>query len=125
MPAPEVPPALGWTVLGLVFLDELLLVAAVWVAGAEAGGWVAGLGAALVVLAAWWTLASPKAPYGGPVARPLTKTVVVAAACGGLWWAGHPGWATALLVFSVVLNGLAQLPSVAALTRPQTGQDAR
>jgi hypothetical protein len=125
VPAPELPPALGWTVLGLVFLDELLLVAAVWVAAAEAGGWVAGLGGAVLVLAAWWTCASPKAPYGGPVARPLTKALVVTAACGGLWWAGHGGVAAALLVFSVVVNGLAQLPSVAALTRPQAGQDAR
>jgi hypothetical protein len=29
-----------------------------------------------------------------------------------LWVAGHHSWAIALLVFSVVINGLAQLPVV-------------
>ena len=64
------PPALGWTVLALVFLDEVLLVVASWVAAAEWGGSLAGAGAAVAVVAAWWTFASPKAPYGGRVTRP-------------------------------------------------------
>ena len=110
------PPTLGWTVLGLVFLDELLLVAAVWVGAVQAWGWAAGPLAGLAVVAAWWILASPRAPYGGPVARPVTKVVVVAVACAALWSAEHHAAAVALLVFSVVINGLALLPSVSALT---------
>jgi hypothetical protein len=41
--------------------------------------------------------------------------VVFGAASAGLWWAGHEGLAVALLVFSVVVNALAQLPAVRAL----------
>jgi hypothetical protein len=41
--------ALGWTILSLVFLDELL------------------------AMAVWWAFGSPKAPYGGPVRRPVVK----------------------------------------------------
>ena len=108
-------PALGWTVLALVFLDEVLLVAAAWVAAAAWGGWPVGALAAVGVVALWWTFASPKAPYGGPLTRPVTKVLVVLAACGGLWAAGHEGAALGLLAFSVVINGLAQIPSVARL----------
>ena len=108
-------PALGWTVLALVFLDEVLLVAAAWVAAAAWGGWPVGALAAVGVVALWWTFASPKAPYGGSLTRPATKVLVVLAACGGLWWAGHEYAAVALFAFSVVINGLAQIPSVARL----------
>ena len=111
----DVPPALGWTVLALVFLDELLLVAAVWFAAAQAAGWVAGVVAGLAVVAVWWSFASPKAPWGGGGVRPVVKVLVVAAACGGLWATGHVVTAAALLVFSVVVNALAMLPSVARL----------
>ena len=112
-------PALGWTVLALVFLDEVLLVAAAWVAAAERAGWAAGALAAVAVVAAWWAFASPNAPYGGRVTRPVTKVLVVLAACGGLWWTGHEHAAVALLAFSVVVNGLDQLPSVARLPGAQ------
>jgi hypothetical protein len=37
-----------------------------------------------------------------------------------LWDVGHPGWALALLVFSVVVNGLAMIPAVAALAQSPT-----
>ena len=36
----RVPPGLGWFVLALVFLDELLVMAALAVWGADAGGWL-------------------------------------------------------------------------------------
>ncbi len=104
--------------LALVFLDELLLVAGVWVTAAEWGGWVVGVLAAAVVVALWATLASPKAPFGTPVTRPATKVLVVASACGGLWWADHAAWALALLVFSIAINALAMVPSIARLPQP-------
>ena len=53
---------------------------------------------------------------GGPAAG---QVVVFGAACAGLWWAGHAAWAGALLVFSVLINALAQLPSVRALVADQ------
>ena len=109
------PPALGWTVLALVFLDEVLLVVAAWVAAAEWGGALAGAAAAFAVVGAWWAFASPKAPLGNVVTRPVTKVAVVLAACGGLWASGHERAALVLLVFSVVVNALALLPSVARL----------
>ena len=108
-------PALGWTVLALVFLDEVLAVWALGDAGAHTGGWLAAALAAAVALGLWWTFASPKAPLGGPVTRPVVKVLVFGSASAGLWWAGHEALAVALLVFSVVVNGLATLPSVAAL----------
>ena len=51
----------------------------------------------------------------GPVVRPVVKVLVFGLAPLGLWVAGHHGWAVALLAFSVVVNGLAQLPAVRAL----------
>ena len=72
------------------------------------------------MVALWWTFASPKAPRGGPVARPLVKVLVFGSATVGLWLAGHPGWAAAFLVFSVVVNGLAQLRFVRELVPAPT-----
>lgn len=115
------PPAIGWAVLALVFLDEILLVAGAWVAAAAAGGSLAGAAASIAVVAAWWVFASPHAPRGGPVTRPVTKVLVVAGACGGLWAAGHERVALVLLAFSVVINLVALLPSVSGLP----GQVAR
>ena len=107
--------ALGWLVLTLVFVDEVLAVVAVGVAGSDRAGLAGAVLAPLVAVAVWWTFASPKAPRGGPVARPVAKVLVFGTACAGLWLAGHPGWAVALLVFSVVVNGLAMLPAIQRL----------
>ena len=111
---PEVPPALGWTILGLVFLDEVLLVAGAWVAAAT-WAWLAGPVAGLAVILIWFTFASPKARYGGRVVRPVTKVLVVLAVCGALALADKVLAAFALLAFSVFINALAQVPSVARL----------
>src|SRR6476620_7901363 len=109
----------GWFVLALVFVDELLAMAAFGVWGWQASPrWLLVWLLPLLAMAAWFLLASPKARYGGPVARPVTKVVVFGLASLALWSAGRPGWALALLVFSVVVNGLAQLPGVRALTAP-------
>jgi hypothetical protein len=105
----------GWLVLALVFVDEVLAAVAAGVAGHAAAGVLGAVLAPIAVVVLWWAFASPKAPLGGPVARPLVKVVVFGAACAGLWWAGHEGLAVALLVFSVVVNALAQLPAVRAL----------
>ena len=112
--------ALGWFVLALVFVDEVLAVAAAAVWGARAGGALLAVAAALVVVAVWWTFASPKAPYGGVVVRPVVKTLVFGLVSLGLWQAGHPGWALSLLVFSVLVNALASLPLVRRLVPEPT-----
>ncbi|SDP56994.1 Protein of unknown function [Pedococcus dokdonensis] len=109
--------AFGWLVLALVFLDELLAAAAAAVWGNHAGGVLLAVAMVVVVIAVWWVFASPKAPKGGPVVRPVTKVLVFGLASVGLWVAGHHGWALAFLVFSVVVNGLAQLPAIQALVR--------
>ena len=111
--------ALGWVVLTLVFLDEVLAAVAAGVWGSYAGGWVLAVLAPVLVVAVWWAFASPRARWGGPVVRPVVKVLVFGLASLGLWVAGHHGWAVALLVFSVVVNGLAQLPSIRALVDQQ------
>jgi hypothetical protein len=107
---------LAWSVLGLVFLDELLACAAAGVAGAATPApWLFVWLLPLLVVTVWFLFASPKARYGGPVVRPVVKVLVFGLASLGLWLAGHEGWAIALLVFSVVVNGLAQLRVVRAV----------
>jgi hypothetical protein len=108
--------ALAWLVLALVFLDELLACAAAAVVGrAMPAPWLFVWLLPVAVVAAWWALASPKAPYGGPVVRPVVKVLVFGLASLGLWLAGHQAAAVALLVFSIVVNGVAQLRFVRAV----------
>jgi hypothetical protein len=105
----------AWTVLALVFVDEVLAMAALGVWGFHAGGvWLAVL-APVFGITLWWAFASPKAPYGGTLARPVVKVLVFGAATWGLWVAGHPGAAIALLVFSIAVNAAAELPVVRAV----------
>jgi len=108
---------LGWSVLFLVFVDELLAVAAAAVWGNHvANAWLAIAMAGLTMLV-WFLFASPKARFGGPVVRPVTKVLVFTLASAGLWASGHHALAIALFAFSTVINGLAQLPSVKVLVR--------
>ena len=104
---------LGGLILALVFVDELLLAWAAGDLGWHAGGWVFALCSAAFLIIVWWTFASPKAPYGGPVVRPVVKVVLFVGASIGLWLVGHHVAAVALAVFSLVINALAQ-------TRPAT-----
>lgn len=107
---------LGWSVLALVFVDELLAVAAFGVWGAHHDPrWLLVWALPAAAMAVWFLLASPKAPYGRGLVRPLTKALVFGLASVALWDAGHHGWAIALVVFSVVVNALAELPGVRAL----------
>ncbi len=105
----------GWLVLALVFVDEVLAAAAAGVWGGHVAGVLGAIVGPVVVVAVWWSFASPKARYGGPVVRPVVKVLVFGLASLGLWAAGQHGWAIALLVFSVVINGLAQLPGIRAM----------
>jgi len=107
--------ALGWTVLALVFLDELLVMVAAGVWGSSAGGLVLAVVMPVLVVLVWFLFASPKARFGGPVVRPVVKVLVFGLASLGLWAAGHHSLAVALLVFSVVVNAVDQLPEIRAL----------
>jgi uncharacterized protein DUF2568 len=105
--------AFGWCVLALVFVDELAAMAAFGVWGWQATPhlllvWLLPL----LAMTVWSFFASPKARYGGPVARPVAKLLVLGLATLALWDAGHPVWALGLLVFSVVVNGLAMVPAI-------------
>ncbi|GAA3662676.1 hypothetical protein GCM10022237_23170 [Nocardioides ginsengisoli] len=106
----------GWSVLALVFVDEILAMIAFGVWGWDHDPrWLLVWLLPLVGVVVWAFFASPRAMYGGRVVRPVVKVVVFAVACLALWAAGHHGLAVALLVFSVVVNGLAQLPSIRVL----------
>ena len=107
---------LGWLVLTLVFVDELLAVAAFGVWGWQQDPrWLLVWLLPLLAMAAWFLFASPKARFGSPLVRPVVKVLVLGLASLGLWAAGHHALAVGLLVFSVVVNGLAALPAVRAL----------
>ena len=108
--------SLAMVILGFVFLDELAVMAAfgVWGGTRPTGALVLAVVLPVLAMTVWFLFASPKARYGGPVVRPVVKAVVFGLASLALWDADRPGWALALLVFSVVVNGLAQLPFVQA-----------
>jgi hypothetical protein len=106
----------AWIVLAAVFADELAAMAAFGVWGWQAEPrWLLVWLLPLLAMCTWWAIASPKAPYGGPVIRPVAKVLVFGLATLALWDANHPLWALALLIFSVVVNGLALLPRVQAV----------
>jgi uncharacterized protein DUF2568 len=105
----------GWTILFFVFIDELLAIAAAAVWGNHAGNAWLAIAMGLLTVLVWFLFASPKARYGGAVVRPVTKVLVFSLATAGLWASGHHGLAVWFFVFSVVVNGLAQLPSVRVL----------
>ena len=108
---------LGWAVLFLVFVDELLAVAAAAVWGNHTGNAGLGVVMGLATVVVWFFFASPKARFGGPVVRPVTKVLVFSLASIGLWASGHHALAVAMFVFSLVINALAQLPSVKVLVQ--------
>lgn len=115
--------SVGWLVLLLVFVDELLCLVAFGMWGwqqdpASLWVWLLPLAGAL----AWFTFASPKARLGGAVVRPLVKLVVFGLATAALWDLGHATGAVAFLVFSIAVNALATIPSIAALADESTGR---
>lgn len=108
---------LGWSVLFLVFVDEVLAIAAAVDWGTHQGGGWLGVGAGLLTVLVWYVFASPRARLGGRYVRPATKVLVFSLATAGLWASGHHALALAFLAFSVVVNALTQLSSVQALIR--------
>jgi hypothetical protein len=110
---------LAWGVLSLVFLDELAAMAAFGVWGWEVGTprWLLVVLLPMLAMAAWWLFASPKARFGSGGRRVVVKVLVFGLASLALWDAGHHGWAVVLLVFSVVVNGVALLPGVSQVAR--------
>jgi hypothetical protein len=112
----------GWTVLALVFLDELLAMAGLGVYGwSTSVPWLLVWLLPLLAMLSWFLFASPKARFGSGVVRPVVKVLVFGLASWGLWAAGHHSLAVALLAFSVVVNGLAQLPAIRALAAESGG----
>ena len=106
---------LAWAflVLTLVFVSEVLALVAFGVWGWNHSPrwllvWLLPLAGAVV----WGTFASPKAPRGGPRARPIVKILVFAAAFLAIRDVGDYSWALAFLVFVAVVNGLAATPTV-------------
>lgn len=106
---------LGWTVLALVFLDELLMLPALVVWGVHASGIAIAIAAPVAWVVVWFLFAAPRARLGGRVTTPVVKVVALGLPCLALWAAGHPSLAVALLVFSAAVNGLATLPQIRAL----------
>ncbi|RNL63192.1 DUF2568 domain-containing protein [Nocardioides marmoriginsengisoli] len=105
----------GWSVLFLVFVDELLAISAAATWGEYQGGTPLAIAAALAVVVVWYLFASPKARYGGRWVRPVVKVLVFTLASVGLWVSGHETLAIAYFAFSVLINALAQLPSIKVL----------
>jgi hypothetical protein len=111
--------AFAWGVLALVFVDELLAMAAFGVWGWQVGTprWLLVIVLPLLAMIVWGLFASPKARLGGGLRRPVAKVVVFGLACLALWDAGHHGWAIALLALSVAVNASAQAPRIAEVGR--------
>ncbi len=106
----------GWSVLALVFLDELLAMAGLGAYGwSTSARWLLVWLLPLLGMLAWFFFASPKARFGSPVVRPVVKVLVFGLSSLGLWAAGHHALAVTLLVFSVLVNSLAQVPAIRQL----------
>lgn len=105
-------------VLALLFVVEILAVAAAAVWGAWRGGLPLALAVATLVVVAWGLFASPKARYGGHGARPVAKVLVFAGATAGLWVAGHHAWAVGFAVLTVLVHAAAR----PVLAEPRPGR---
>lgn len=104
---------LAWSVLFLVFVDEVLALAALgWWGWHQEPRWLWAWVLPLVAAQAWFWFASPKAPYGNWLGRPVVKVLVFGSATLALWDLDHGYLAGAFLVFSAAVNALALLPVV-------------
>lgn len=119
----------AWAVLALLLVVELLAVVGLGVGGWGLGPtpllrWLLAALLPLVGVLAWWAFAAPRARWGGPVRRPVTKVLVLGGACAVLALAGHRAWALALLALVLGVHALAALPAVRTL-REQDGHGGR
>jgi Protein of unknown function (DUF2568) len=106
---------LAWAflVLALVFASEVLALIAFGMWGWDhSPRWLLVWLLPLLGAVVWGTFASPKATYGGPLARPIVKVLVFVAAFLALLDVSGTGWALAFLAFAAVINGLAAFPVV-------------
>lgn len=111
----------GWLVLGLVFLGEALTISSFADWGWHNGGdwkWLLAVGLAVVTMIGWWMFASPQARLGEGWLRDLLKVGMILVATAALWHSGHETGAIVFLVLNMVVNGLAQIPSIKVLARP-------
>ena len=106
--------ALAVTVLMLVFVDEVLAMAALGVGGHHLAGWPLAIVLPIVGCVIWGLFASPRAPYGGQGARAPVKVLVFCCATVALFVAGHPVLGVLFLLLTVVVNGLAHWPALRA-----------
>lgn len=106
----------GWTVLVLVFVSEVLALGGLFVWGLQLDpSWLWSLTLGGAGLVAWNFFASPKAQLGHRIGRPVVKVLVFGLGSYGYWYADLHALAIVVLVFSVVVNALALLPSVSSL----------
>ena len=105
----------GWSVLFFVFVDELLVIAAAVTWGDHQGDVLLAVAMGVATVVGWALFASPKARFGGRITRPLGKAIMFTLATAGLWVSDHHPQAIAFAIFTVVINALAQLPSIKAL----------
>lgn len=103
--------ALRGITLGVRFLCELGMLAALAFWGAQVGD---GIGGAALALAApiaaagvWWAFVAPKARWPAPIGvRVAIEFVLFGAACVALWSAGQPALAIVLAVLAAVTSVL-------------------
>jgi Protein of unknown function (DUF2568) len=107
---------LGWCVLALVLVDEVIALIAFALWGYEQDPWWVWVWLLPVAgMQAWFWFASPRARFGQPVLRPLVKLLVFGLATLAVWDLGYPTAAMGFLVFSFAVNALAQTPFAASL----------
>lgn len=107
---------IGWCVLALVFVDEVVALVAFALWGYQQDPWWLWTWLLpLLGMLLWFWFASPKARFGTQLLRPLVKVLVFGLATLALWDLGHPTEAIGFLVFSIAVNALAQIPTIASL----------
>ena len=73
--------AFAWTVLTLVFADEVLALAAAAAWGLRTGGIPLAVAAPAAWAGAWFLFAAPQARFGGRITTPAVKVAAFGLAC--------------------------------------------
>lgn len=103
--------ALRGITLGVRFLCELGMLAALAFWGAQVGDGIGGaalaLAAPIAAAAIWWAFVAPKARWPAPIGvRVAIEFVLFGAACVALWSAGQSALAMVLAVLAAVTSVL-------------------